>query len=52
MKALDGQILDGAVHPLDFVIVQGIDIGEPVLDAVLAATHIKRMSHLLRGLPI
>jgi hypothetical protein len=39
MEALDGRVLDGAVHPLDLSVGPGVlYLGEPVLDAMLI-TH-------------
>ena len=36
MESLDGCVLDRAVHPLDLSVRPGmIDLGEPVLDAIL-----------------
>lgn len=47
VKAFDGGFFDGAVHPLDLAIRPWVlDLGEAVLDAVLAAAHVKHMRHV------
>ena len=49
MVALDGRFLDRAVHALDLAIGPGVlDPGQPMLDAVLPATHIEHMRHVSR----
>ena len=53
VETLDGGVLDGAVHPFDLSVrPRMIDLGEPVLDAVLTASHIEHMRHVLRGRPV
>src|SRR3954470_3327022 len=48
--ALDGGLLDGAVHSLDLAIRPGmIDFGETVLDAVFSASQGEHVSDELRG---
>ncbi len=38
--AFDGRVLDGSVHPFDLTVGPGmVDLGEAVLDVVLAAAH-------------
>ena len=45
--ALDGGLLDGAVHAFDLTVGPGMfDFGEPVLDAVLAAAHVEHVGHV------
>ena len=47
---LHGCFLDGAVHSLDLSVGPGmIDLGEAVLDAVLATAHTKHVGGELRG---
>lgn len=42
VEALDGGVLDGAVHPLHLSVgPRMIDFGEPVLDAVLVANPVE-----------
>ena len=50
MGALDGGFLDGPVHSLDLSVGPGmIDLGEAMLDAVLATAHAKHVGDELRG---
>src|SRR5882757_7022828 len=45
--ALDGGFLDCAVHALDLTVrPRVLDLGQPVLDAVLAAAHVEHMGHV------
>ncbi len=45
--AFDGGFLDGAVHPLDLTVCPWmLDLGQPVLDAILLATHVEHMRHV------
>ena len=45
--ALDGRFLDGAVHPFDLPVGPWmIDLGEAMLDAVLAASHVEHVGHV------
>ena len=45
--ALDGGFLDRAVHALDLPVGPGmLDLGEPVLDAVLVAAHVEHVCHV------
>jgi hypothetical protein len=47
MIAVDGSVLDGAVHPLDLAVGPGVvDAGEAVLDAMLLASHGEHVSHV------
>lgn len=47
VKAFDGGFLDGAVHPLDLAVgPRVLDLGQTVLDAVLAAAHAEHMLHV------
>jgi len=47
VEALDGSLLDGAVHPLDLTVrPRVVRFGEPVLDAVRLADHVE--AHLAR----
>src|SRR5215470_18598743 len=44
MIALDGRLLNGAVHSFDLSVRPGvIDFGESVLDAVFLAAHLKHV---------
>ena len=44
MKALDGRFFDGPVHPLDLPVGPGmVDLGEPMLDVVLATAHLEHV---------
>ena len=48
VEALDGCVLDGAVHALDLPVgPRMIDLGEPVLDAVLAANPVEDMEPVI-----
>jgi len=48
--ALDGRFLDGPVHALDLPVGRrALDLGQAVLDAVFAATHVEHMRHVERG---
>ena len=43
--ALDGRLLEGAVHPLDLAVgPRMVRLGEPVLDAVLAADLVEAVN--------
>ena len=45
--AFDGGFLDGPVHAFDLAVrPRMLDLGESVLDAVLAAAHVKHMGHV------
>ena len=45
--ALDGGFLDRPVHAFDLAVRPGmLDLGQPVLDSVLVAPHIKHMGHV------
>jgi hypothetical protein len=45
--ALDGGFLDGPVHAFDLAVgPRMLDFGKPMLDAVLAAAHVKHMGHV------
>ena len=45
--ALDGGLLDGAVHALDLPVRPGvIQLGEAMLDAVLVAAHVEHVRHV------
>ena len=47
MIALDGSFLDRAVHTFDLTIgPRMLDLGKSVLNAVLAAAHVKHMGHV------
>ena len=47
VKAFDCGFFDGVVHPLDLAVrPQMLDLGETVLDAVLAAAHVEYMRHV------
>jgi hypothetical protein len=47
VEALDGGVLDRAVHPLDLTIRPRVsDLGEAVLDAVLLAPHGEHVGHV------
>jgi len=47
VKAFDCGFLNGAVHPLNLAVGRRmLDLGETVLDAVLAAAHVEHMRHL------
>lgn len=53
VEALDRGVLDGAVHALDLAVgPRMIDLCEPVLDAVLSASHVEHVSHVSRGRPV
>jgi len=42
MKALDGRLLDGAVHPFDLAIGPWVvRLGQPVLDPIRLANHVE-----------
>ncbi len=44
VAALDGGVLDGAVHPLDLAVgARVVGLGETVLDAVLSAGKLERV---------
>jgi RHS repeat-associated protein len=44
VEAFDRCVLDGAVHALDLAIGSGVlDLGQPVLDAVLLAAHVEHV---------
>ena len=46
MIASDGRFLDRPVHALDLTVgPRMLDLGEPVLDAVLPAPHVEHMYH-------
>lgn len=46
--ALGGCFLDGSMHGFDPTIGPGLfDLGEPVLDAILAAAHVKPVYHVM-----
>ena len=46
MVAFDGGLLDRSVHPFDLAVgPRVLDLGEPVLDAVLAAAHVEHVGH-------
>ncbi len=47
--ALDGGVLDGAVHPFDLAIGPRIGLGKPVFDAVFAADLIEAVYAHARG---
>ena len=50
MVALDGGVLDGAVHSLDLAIgPRMVGLGQAVLDAVLAADLVEAMDSVARG---
>ena len=50
MAALDGYLLDGAVHPLDLTAGPGmLHLGEAVLDAVLLAAHVEHVGDMERS---
>ena len=45
--AFDGRVLDGSVHPFDLTFGPGmVDLGEAVLDVVLAAAHGEHVRHI------
>src|SRR3984957_16085937 len=45
--AFDGPVLDGSVHPFDLTVGPGmVDLGEAVLDVVLAAAHGEHVRHI------
>jgi len=45
--ALDGSFLDRAVHAFDLAVgPRMLDLGKPVLDAVLTAAHVEHMGHV------
>ena len=45
--AFDGRVLDGSVHPFDLTVGPGmVDLGEAVLDVVLAAAHGEHVRHI------
>ncbi len=47
MVTFDSGFLDRPVHSLDLAVCPGmLDFGEPVLDPVLTATHVKHMRHV------
>ena len=47
MVALDGRVLDRAVHALDLAIGPGmLDLSQPMFDAILLAAHIEHMCHV------
>ena len=47
VKAFDSGFFDRAVHPLDLAVCPRVlDLGETVLDAVLAAAHVEHMRHV------
>jgi hypothetical protein len=44
--AFDGRVLEGSVHPFDLTVGPGmVDLGEAVLDVVLAAAHGEHVCH-------
>jgi hypothetical protein len=44
--AFDGRVLDGSVYPFDLTVAPGmVDLGEAVLDVVLAAAHGEHVCH-------
>jgi hypothetical protein len=44
--AFDGRVLEGSVHPFDLTVGPGmVDLGEAVLDVVLAAPHGEHVCH-------
>jgi hypothetical protein len=50
MEALDGCVLDGAVHALDLPVgPRLVDLGEAVLDVVLPASHVEHVGHVASG---
>jgi hypothetical protein len=52
MMALYGRFLDRPVHALDLPVgPRMLDLGEPVLDAVLPAPHVEHMHHGSRCRP-
>ena len=53
VEALDGGIFDGAVHALHLSVrPRMVDLGEPVLDAVLVASHVEHVGHVSRCRPV
>ena len=45
--ALDGGFLDSPVHAFDLAVSpRMLDLGKPVLDAILAAAHVEHMGHV------
>ena len=45
--AFDGRVLDGSVHPFDLTVGPGmVDLGEAVLDVVLATAHGEHVRHI------
>ena len=45
VEALDGRVLDGAVHPLDLTVGPGmLRLGQAMLDVVLGAGELEGMS--------
>ena len=53
MEALDGRVLDRAVHPFDLAIGPWmVGFGQPVLDPVGLADHVKAHRPGVNGLPV
>jgi len=53
VEALDGGVLDGAVHPFDLAIGPGVlDLGQSMLDAVLSAAHVEHLCDKGCGRPV
>ncbi len=51
--ALDRRFLDRAVHAFDLAVGPGMpDLGQPVLDSVLAAAHVEHVRDVLGRWPI
>jgi hypothetical protein len=47
---LDGDLLDGPVHPFDLAVGSGmLHFRKPVLDAVLTTAHVEHMRYVARG---
>jgi hypothetical protein len=47
MVAFDRGFLDRPVHPFDLAVGPGmLDLGEPMLDPVLAAAHVEHVGHV------
>ncbi len=47
MVALDGVVLNRAVHALDLAVRPWmLDLGQPMFDAILLAAHIEHMCHV------